>query len=263
MSDISLVDPGNSSTTLLLANGVFTGSWTDVTDYSSVSVIVASNTASAANGYRIQWSEDGINLDDEQRFTYASFASEQSKVLIASTRARFFRIVYTNTFTNQTFFRLQAMLRRGTAQGSISPAGIQITNEHDAVTTNSVLVARDIATPTTLVMPFATSDPFLIVEHPPNRSVQSERTVAASLFSSQLDFFGLFGQSRRHMHILNDTVRGTLHIRFGGAASLTSFNVKLPPQHFWELPQAWGYWSGTVFGIWDVADGFARLTEWF
>lgn len=263
MSDTTLVDPGNSSTALLLSGATFTGTWTDITDYIAVSVIVSSDRASAANGYRIQWSEDGITLDDEQRFTYASFASEQAKFITATTRARFFRVVYTNTTLNQTFFRLQATLRRGTAQGSIASAGIQITTEHDAVTTNSVLVARDIATPTTLVMPFATSDPFLIVEHPPNRSVQSERTVAAALVSTQLDFFGLFGLSRRHFHILNDTVRGTLHIRFGGAASLTSFNVKLPPQHFWELPQAWGYWSGTVFGIWDVADGNARLTEWF
>lgn len=263
MSDISLEDPGNSSTTLLLSGATFVGAWTDITDYSAVSVIVASDRASASLGYRLQWSEDGITLDDEQKFTYASFASEQAKAVHATTRARFFRVSYTNTTLNQTSFRLQTLLRRGTAQGSIASAGIQITTEHDAVSTNSVLVARDIATPTTLVMPFATSDPFLIVEHPPNRNTQSERTVAAALVSTQLDFFGLFGLTRRHFHIYNDTIRGNLYIRFGGAASLTSWNVKLPPQHFWELPKSWGYYSGTVFGIWDTADGFARLTEWF
>jgi hypothetical protein len=266
MSDIALVDSANSSTTPLGAGGVFTGSvWTDLTDYSSISIMVFSNVASATNGLKIQWSTDGINIDDSQSHSYAGSASEEGRFIYSSVRTKFFRISYTNGGTAQGSFRLQTLLRRGPVFTSVNQFGITPTNDFDAGSGHSLLYGRNITSPSGTPVSLKTDDDVLslIVAHPPNRSTQSERTVAASLSSVQLDFFGLFGASRRNFHIFNDTVRGSLYLRFGSAASLSSFNVKLPSQHFWELPQSWGVWSGTVHGIWDVADGNARLTEFF
>lgn len=109
-----------------------------------------------------------------------------------------------------------------------------------------------------------TADGFLIFNQRPNVNIiQSERTVAASLTATDLDFFGLFGASRVHFSVLNDTTRGTLFLRMANTVSLTNFSVKIPPQHSWSLPQSWGRLSGKVSGIWDVADGNARVDEWF
>jgi hypothetical protein len=262
--DINVVDENNSSTVLLGPSGNFTGLYTDVSGFTSVSVLISSDRASAANGLRLQWSSNGTVLDDEQRFTYGSFTSEQAKVIHAVSRSKFFRVSYTNTSSAQTFMRLQALLRRGPAMGSVAGAGIQITTEYDATVTNSVLAALDNASPGTIVFPRATSDPFLITTPPPNTSVvQNETTVTASLSAVDLDFFGIFGPTRHHFHVYNDTLRGNLYIRFGSSPTLTNYNVKVPPRHFYELPQSWRRWPGSIKGIWDVADGTARCTEWF
>lgn len=264
--DISVADVFNATTTLLGPGGTFTGAYTDVSGFTSVTLLIFSNAASAANGMRLQWSTDGVNLDDEQRFTYAGSASEQGRAIHATVRARFFRIQYINGGSSQTTMRLATLLRRGPAQGSVGSAGIGITTEHDAVIANSVLVTRQVDSPSTLVMPFSTGDPFLITTHPPNTSVvQNETTVTAqTAFSQALDFFGIFGGSRHHFHVFNDTVRGNLHIRFGSSgASLTAFNVKVPAQHSYAIPLSWRIWPGQINGIWDVADGSARCAEWF
>lgn len=265
MSDINLVDLGNSSITPLGVSGVFTGVYTDVTNFSSISIMVVSDRASATNGVTIQWSTDGVNLDDEQRFIYEGFASEQGRFIYAPIRARFVRMKYTNSSLAQSFFRLQTLLRRGPVQGLISPAGIDITTEADAVSTNSVLIAQRLSTPSDLVHLKTDDNAFLIVANRQNNNiVQNETTVTAqTAFSQGLDFFGIFAGTRVHFHVFNDTIRGNLFIRYGGSASLSSWTVKVPPQHLYEAPYSWGTLGASINGIWDVADGFARCSEWF
>lgn len=260
----TLVDVANSSTTPLGISGVFTGSFTDVTAFTSVTVIVFSDQPSATNGYVLQWSTDGINIDDEQRFLYAGSPSEQGKVVHATVRARFFRVRYTNSISAQTIFRLQTLLRPGPQQGSVASLGIGTSTEHDALSVNAVLHARNVSSPSTLVMPFATGDPFLIVEQPLNRTTISERTIVAStLFSQALDLFGVFGGTRRWFSVYNDTIRGNLYIRLGSAATTVLYFWKVPARHTWQLPLGWGDYSGAINGIWDVADGSARTLEHF
>ena len=260
---VNSVDPSNSTTTPLGASGAFQGTFNDVTAYASISVLVHSDRASATNGFILQWSTNGTDVDDQQTFNYAGSVAEQGKVVHAAVRAKFFRLRYVNTSLVQTFLRIQTLLRRGSPQGSVSSLGLQPSQQHDAVSVNAQLVARQVDSPSTLVLPFASGDPFLIATPPPNSSVvQNETTVIASLAAVNLDL-GFFGSTRHHFHVFNDTVRGNLHIRFGSAPSISNFNVKVPPRHFWELPTTWRRWPGNIQGIWDVADGAARCTEWF
>lgn len=263
--DITLVSIVNSSTIPLGASGIFTGGFADLTDYSSVSIMVASDRASAANGVSFQWSTDGVNVDDEQRYLYAGFASEQGKFIYSTVRARYFRIRYTNTSLAQTFFRLQTLLRRGPVFSSVSNAGLDITTEQDAVVVNASLVGQRISSPSDLVHLRTDDNAFLITANRQNNNIlQNETTVTAqTAFSQGLDFFGVFAGTRVHFHVFNDTVRGNLYIRYGNPASLSNFNVKVPPQHFYEAPYSWGTLGASINGIWDTADGSARCSEWF
>lgn len=58
--------------------------------------------------------------------------------------------------------------------------------------------------------------------------------------------------------ITNDST-GTLTVKLGAAASQTSLTNKINPGDFWEFPRP--TYDGVVTGIWDVANGAARLTE--
>jgi hypothetical protein len=50
-----------------------------------------------------------------------------------------------------------------------------------------------------------------------------------------------------------------LFLKFGTTASATSFTVKIPASGYYEFPQP--LYTGAVDGIWDAANGNARLTE--
>lgn len=65
--------------------------------------------------------------------------------------------------------------------------------------------------------------------------------------------------SRRGLYIYNDST-ANLFVKLGATASTTSFTVKLGPGDFWEMPTRPTY-TGIVTGLWDAANGAARLTE--
>lgn len=53
---------------------------------------------------------------------------------------------------------------------------------------------------------------------------------------------------------------GTLYIKYGATASLADYSVQIPPGVLWEMPANPRY-TGIIDGIWDVANGFAQITE--
>lgn len=262
---MAVVSPENSSDQLLAAGGTFQGEFVKVANYATVSVLIHSNAASATNGLHIEWSTDAENVDDRQSFNYAGSASGLGLMVMATVRAAYVRIRYVNSsLTAQTFMRLQTLLHDKPPSASISYIGQPVTANDDALLTKSVLAARRVDSPQDVVMPFATGDPFLIVEHPPNRATLIENTVSQSTSSQQLDFFGLFGGTRRVMTVFNDSTSAALKIRFGSAASQSDWSVKLRPQCLWELPLTWGLYSGTVHGVWESAgSGTAKVVEFF
>lgn len=95
---------------------------------------------------------------------------------------------------------------------------------------------------------------------PPNPEASGRHSTEASLTSVQLDF-GVFGAERKMFTVFNDTQEGTLHIALGVDAALDDFDYKVPPQHTWHLPASNYLWGGDIFGVWDVADGYAQIVE--
>ena len=108
LQDNGVVDSGNSSTTPLGANAVFTGAAFEVTKYTTLNVNVASNVASATNGVTVQFSPDGTNWDHSHSTTYTA-ASGIGYVF--NVEFKFARVVYTNGAVAQSYFRLQSIFK--------------------------------------------------------------------------------------------------------------------------------------------------------
>lgn len=113
-----LASATNSTTTPLAGGATFTGTAIDTFGYSSISVLVASDVASATNGMQIQYSGDGVNWDEATVDTYTpGSAPNVGQCYGGGIRARYARIVYTNGASAQAAFRLSTILRSDSASG--------------------------------------------------------------------------------------------------------------------------------------------------
>jgi hypothetical protein len=108
LENIGFLDAGNSSTTPLGANAVFTGAAFDVTKYVCVNVSLISNVASAANGVTVEFSPDGTNWDHSHSTT---FTAGSGVGYIFNVEFKYARVVYTNGAAAQSYFRLQTIFK--------------------------------------------------------------------------------------------------------------------------------------------------------
>jgi hypothetical protein len=110
-----LIDTGNSSTAPLGANAAFTGTSHATTGYAQLVVSVDSDrpSASAADstGIVVQWSEDGTNWGDYDWGTFSSTDAGFGQGYSFAIKRAYYRVVYTNGATPQTYFRLQSILK--------------------------------------------------------------------------------------------------------------------------------------------------------
>lgn len=58
--------------------------------------------------------------------------------------------------------------------------------------------------------------------------------------------------------VYNDST-ATLYLKYGTAASTTSYTVQIPAGGYYEFPQP--VFDGAVEGTWSAANGAARCTE--
>ena len=109
----SVIDSGNSSTTPLGIDAVFTGTGVDLLGYTNLTVQLASDVDSSATGVSLEFSSDNSNWD-EQHVHFFDSSDESSRKFQLPVHARYFRVVYTNGGTGQAHFRLQTILHTGT-----------------------------------------------------------------------------------------------------------------------------------------------------
>lgn len=125
----------NSTTAVLAANAVFTGTSENAVLYGSVTISGIASHASATNGLTIQQSADGTNWDFTDSYSVSAGVSFKLNV---PRQAAYFRIVYTNGATLQTSFRLQVIFNPSlTRPVSVKPAD-STTIENDMDETLSV-----------------------------------------------------------------------------------------------------------------------------
>lgn len=103
----SAISTNNSTTSTLLAAATFTGTADEVTQYASVTVAVIASHASATDGLSLEQSSDNSNWDIIDVYTVPATTGKTYGVQVT---ARYFRVRYTNSGTNQTSFRMQTIL---------------------------------------------------------------------------------------------------------------------------------------------------------
>ncbi|MFY0654978.1 MAG: hypothetical protein JXQ96_23305 [Cyclobacteriaceae bacterium] len=96
----------NSTSTLLVASGVFTGEWEDVSKYNSITIAAKTDQ----NGmYTLQFSPDGVNQDSTLTRYYRTNQIEPPHRFTIT--RKYARIEFTNTSSSdQTYLRLQTLL---------------------------------------------------------------------------------------------------------------------------------------------------------
>lgn len=282
-NDLNVPDPSNSTTTPLLAFEVFTGEFREVVNYSSVTVSCKSDVGSIFSGIFLEWSTDGVSADiTPQRFTFDPVATSLDGFTVhATVRARFVRVIYQNSFTDQSFFTLTTLLRKGTPAGtvrSIDPTNTFLTNI-DVQTVQGILSMVGRANPEQIMLPVAddaniadfpgADGPFVFTSpRPINANFIGRRLTTATLIPTLLTNFD---ERRVTLSIVNDVLRGNLFIRLGDGSGLstTSWDYVIPPGGTWQDPGQFGsVYSGEVWGVWDevyiqsvgVQEGHARYT---
>lgn len=260
-ADTNIVDLRNSFVGTLAPNASFVGQYVDVSDFTSITFTSIGNVPPASTGIRFEWSEDGISVDSTTIF--GSDGSTESTVH-STIRSRFFRVRYTATASGQVGTRLQTLLRKGTIAGGVSKVGF-VSGAPDAQIVNGIMFGKTVTgafQPLSVIADEGTPANFNLVMEPPlNRNNTIVKIVVANITTpTQMDSLG-FGAARRAMTIYNNTERGNLFLKYNGAGSLAVFDYKIPPQHVWTMPTSWVNFGGTVFGLWDFADGDARVAE--
>lgn len=92
----------------------------------------------------------------------------------------------------------------------------------------------------------------------PNSAITTANVVPVPSSATNVNPFPQAGSGNARV-VWNDST-ATLYLKFGATASTSSFTVKLAPGAYYEFPQP--FYVGQVDGIWDSANGFARLTSW-
>lgn len=101
------VSVGNSTIAALSGGAVFTGVYEECWDFSNITVAVYTDADSAPLGLSIEFSTDGTNWDHKFQHNIKSGVPQTRSAPVV---AKYFRVVYTNGSSAQTFLRLQTRL---------------------------------------------------------------------------------------------------------------------------------------------------------
>jgi len=132
-------DTGNSTIIPLLANIAFTGTPIDTLDYSSVSIVIYTDVASAADGLSVQYSSNGTDWHAGEDYDIVAGAT---KFFTPTMQARYMRVVYTNGTSDQTAFHLHTVLRKLPIKWSSHNIEDPIKDQDDATLTKAVITGK-------------------------------------------------------------------------------------------------------------------------
>jgi hypothetical protein len=140
---IKFLDPDNSTTTPLGISGTFTGTWSSVTDYSQAIIVVVTDENSAADGLKIDTSEDGSTVDHTHVFS--PLANDPYGHHYASTlESKYMRVRYTNGVAAQTIFKLKTTFFRNAVEaGHVHGLDFAIEDDHPAPIVRSINTAKN------------------------------------------------------------------------------------------------------------------------
>lgn len=143
---LELISTNNSTTSLLGAGGVFTGTADDVSPYAMMTIFVASDVDSAEKGLSLEFSTDGTNWDRKKTVTVsnadgASVASGGVHTLAVI--SQYFRVVYTNGSSPQASFRLQTIYHTHKSKALTSNFDQVLSDQTDVELTRTAIMGVD------------------------------------------------------------------------------------------------------------------------
>jgi len=142
-SVLGTLDLLNSTTTPLSASATFTGTWVQNTNFGSIQVGVKSDVASATNGFQMQFSHDGINVDHVHYYTYAGGGVGIGYLF--QPEFKYYRVVFVNDGFAQANFVLSTTTRPYALFPSQYRVSTNVTNETQAIMTRAVITGETTA----------------------------------------------------------------------------------------------------------------------
>ena len=137
------VSTDNSTDTPLVGNDNFPGAFEEITNTGVIQISVFADVASATDGLVVQFSTDGVNVDNTDEYTIAAGTAETYSFQPA---AKYFRVVYTNGAGAQATFRLQTILKSVYIKPSSHRVADAISGQDDAELVKSVITTLDSTT---------------------------------------------------------------------------------------------------------------------
>ncbi len=142
------MDSNNSSTSILTSSSSFTGTSKVTTGYNTLILTIQSDVNSSAGGIQVQFSTDNVTWTTFYTDTYFASGLFIKNYLITE---KYYRVIYTNTSTNQTSFNLQARLSTD-LDSSITSQNTSITVFDNSVENTLDAFGRlRMSSPTTLI----------------------------------------------------------------------------------------------------------------
>lgn len=172
----NVVSTANSSTATLGIGGVFTGTFEEVKDYATISIVIRTDQASATDGLEIQWSTNSTDIDDTDTYT---IPANNGKYFTFGPEARYLRIRYTNGAVAQTFFRMQVIYHYFNTKPSSHRLTDTFNDENDAELVKAVIAAKA-PTGTFVNVNSGLEGSLLTVDGPNLNSIHSNSTITAS-----------------------------------------------------------------------------------
>lgn len=137
---VSGVEPGNSSTALLGAGGIFTGTWFNAENFVSIDILIKTDVNSAVDGAAVDYSHDGSTVI---RTIVATVVGSSNGIYFSVPReAKYFRVRYTNGASPQTNFTLHTLLSATVSGLAAIPIGASLTNSTTALISRSVITGE-------------------------------------------------------------------------------------------------------------------------
>ena len=135
-------DTNNGTDTPLAAGATWTGTGTDLTGYSAISLLVESDQASATDGLVVQYSTDNSDWHDGEAYDIPANAT---KFFTPPKQSQYYRVKYTNGAVDQTLFHLHCFLSENPIKWSSHNLKDNLNDDDDATLNLSVLKLRTAA----------------------------------------------------------------------------------------------------------------------
>ena len=215
---VPTVSTGNSSSTPLGIDGVFTGTFVEILNHAHITVLVKADQVSATDGLKIEWSTDGITVHDNDSFTIPVNAA---KIFTFGPEARYFRVTYTNGGVAQTSFNLQTILKPFYQKPSTHKLSGGLSNEDDVEIIKAVIAGENAESLGTFInVKTNSSGRLLVASDPPEAPPGTDEIIQVE--------YGSVASSDDLIYTI--TSGKTLNIRFlsgGGEASVSGSVVEL------------------------------------